>query len=257
MSATERMPLVGHVQYDVVQKRKGMSWRAVLGLAVQGLFVAIAIAEVVLCAFVGFTVGVGVGVISLLWSSYAVAVVYPQFYHRLCSSAPIAPQLPFWLRLPIHLVSAFLYAWVLALFLVRIASPSPNVAAFPQACRGDTPNCTRVAASNVRGAGLAPPMFNTSAAAVQHDVLGWIETQPRATVLRSEPSTGFVHARFLSLLLGFPDDFYASVFCDGAAAVVWTQSQARLGSGDSGVNNKRVTEFLVWLKRQSFGSGAC
>lgn len=185
-------------------------------------------------------------------------IVYPMFYQRLCRSCPAAPALPWLFQIPVHLLSAFLYSWVLLLVLVRLTAPSPRMPLFPTACRGDTPNCTRVANYNVRGVGLEPPTKNASLAALDDAVLRWIRTEPRTTVLLHDQTAEgayYVHARFLSLFLGFPDDFYASSFCNATLSEgqVWVQSQARLGTSDSGVNDRRVRDFIEYLDARSVG----
>lgn len=60
-----------------------------------------------------------------------------------------------------------------------------------------------------------------------------------------------MHARFVTWLWGFADDFFVSVRCnDVGSAVIEVQGQLRLGQSDLGVNARRNKRFWEYLAEQ-------
>lgn len=151
--------------------------------------------------------------------------------------------------------SAILILYLLLLGLIYIIAPDPVVNDFPTGCRGDTPNCTRVADYNVRGEGLTPLLFNASMQDVHDAIASWIRSQPRSSILLDHPD--FIHAKFLTFTMRFPDDFYAKLSCNNSQVLLWVQSQARLGQSDINVNEDRVQEFFTAMQAVDIPAGSC
>lgn len=103
---------------------------------------------------------------------------------------------------------------VLLLLVVRLRSPDVPAAAFPSACAPSLwYGCARVADAVPHGGwrGAAPLRLAAPLPDVQGAVERWVREQPQAAVLRSAP--GLLHARFVSLVLGFADDLYVGLRC--------------------------------------------
>ena len=137
-----------------------------------------------------------------------------------------------------------LLGYLLLLGLVWITAPDPEILSFPDNCPKVT-NCTRVADTNVRGDGLSPLEFNISSSKVISLILDWIDDQAGTSILYNTSS--LIHAKFLSAVFRFPDDFMVKISSDVNSTVIWVQSQARLGESDLGVNEDRVQAFLGYM----------
>jgi len=133
-----------------------------------------------------------------------------------------------------------------------------KVSQFPTGCRKTT-NCCRLTTnitSNVQATNLTCPTFNTTVNSARDAVKSWIRTNNNAAIL--EDADSFVRARFVTFLWGFPDDFYVGFNCTTNSEVeLWIQGEARIGTGDFGVNRKRVEQFLNEIGKQQFATGIC
>lgn len=104
--------------------------------------------------------------------------------------------------------------------------------------------------------GLVPPHLNTTLPHAHALIRSWIlRGGVQSTILFSNEQ--FIHARFLSAFFGFPDDFVVFLFCSDNSTVVYTQSQARLGTGDFDVNLDRVRDFINYLNDLRLNNGKC
>ncbi|CAN0472859.1 unnamed protein product, partial [Laminaria digitata] len=75
----------------------------------------------------------------------------------------------------------------------------------------------------------------------------WLESQPRTRLVTDNP--GYIHAKCLSLLFGFPDS--VNIFTNKAGKTeVWVQSELRVGQGDLGVNLNRMKALLGHLEKK-------
>lgn len=151
-------------------------------------------------------------------------------------------------------IASLILIYLISLAGIYLGAPDPEIETFPEDCP-PTPNCTRVADFNVRGEGLHPVHLNTTLEQLHSAIVQWIEEQPRSEILTDNGT--FVHAKFLSFFFRFPDDVYIHLFCDGNQATFWVQSQSRLGSGDLGVNEKRVQSLFDFVENFEFEQASC
>lgn len=150
--------------------------------------------------------------------------------------------------------------FALLLVLIHVASPNPRVKGFPDACPRDRRfACSRVAFNNYHAArGLQPLQIPATSPDVQNLVEKWINSQSGTRILRS--NSGFIHARFLSLILGFADDVFVGLKCDVEGhTIVEVQGQSRIGYSDLGVNHRRNARLLqaVQVLSQALPEDAC
>lgn len=156
-------------------------------------------------------------------------------------------RLFFVLRWPLYGYGIF----IALLIAIHLTSPDPHVASFPTACpNGNKFGCSRIAETAPQSTrGLAPFILEaTSRETAQSLVVTWL-LDNGGSVLLNTP--GFVHARFVTWLWGFADDFFVSVRCnDVGSAVIEVQGQLRLGQSDLGVNARRNKRFWEYLAEQ-------
>jgi len=158
----------------------------------------------------------------------------------------------------ILIIGSFLTAFLVILLAFQIISWDSPIDSFPNGCKRKT-NCTRVTtivSSNVRGVGLTCPMIQSSTVSIHDQVKSWVESQSQSVVM--EDSNDFIHARIVSALWGFADDFYAQLKClNNGTTAIWVQSEARFGYGDMGVNDNRVSNFIHAIDGSGFPKGSC
>lgn len=103
------------------------------------------------------------------------------------------------------------------MLVVRLASPDPDLQHFPRACPEGLPiGCSRVAFSNPQqDGGKAPLLIESLADAVNSEITAWVTRRGGHVLAVSETGgNAFFHFRFLSLVMGFADDFMVSVTCN-------------------------------------------
>jgi hypothetical protein len=207
------------------------------------------------------TFGVVVGALAF-FTGAALHALWP------ASTRSIKPPPPRWARRAAQALSAF----VLVLLAVRMASsPDPQVHEFPTACPAGLQGkhgCSRVALENAHRAPPSPNNQPFRARALLSDVeaelLRWLGQQPRVTILRHASASssqsaggGFLHARVVTPLWGFADDFFVRWRCSRVGeAVVEVQGQLRLGVGDLEVNVKRNGAVLGHLREAPIPAAA-
>lgn len=148
--------------------------------------------------------------------------------------------------------------FVVLLITIRLNSPDPIMDAFPESCGGNHLGCSRVAEHHPQAPkGLEPLYLSSSLNVTQAAVEAWINDQVGARVLASSP--GFVHARVVTPVWGFADDFMVSLRCSGDSekALVEAQGQLRIGKSDLGVNGRRNRQFFTWLAQKPLPAGSC
>ena len=157
-------------------------------------------------------------------------------------------RLFFYLRWPIVGYGVF----VALLLTIRITSPDPHLVAFPDSCPANNKlGCSRVAVDQPHGPrGVTPLFLPASLNATQAAIQGWIWAQAGSRIVYATP--GFIHARVVTPIWGFADDFFVSLRCepDHKQVVVETQGQLRIGKSDLGVNGRRNKNFFAWLKQK-------
>ena len=72
----------------------------------------------------------------------------------------------------------------------------------------------------------------------EKEIIKIIETKPRMEIIND--ITGFIHATDVTAFFRFYDDIAIKIFEENDKAVVWLQSQSRLGYYDFQVNEKRI-----------------
>eukprot|EP01026_Neomeris_dumetosa_P054927 TRINITY_DN4961_c0_g1_i7.p3 TRINITY_DN4961_c0_g1~~TRINITY_DN4961_c0_g1_i7.p3 ORF type:complete len:133 (+),score=17.30 TRINITY_DN4961_c0_g1_i7:318-716(+) len=108
--------------------------------------------------------------------------------------------------------------------------------------------------------GLSPAQLEMQTDQVKQVVINWIETQSGTELLgvaQYDDGPLFLHAQFVTGMLGFVDDFFIQLTCEGDGKVlVEVQSQRRLDTYDLGTNLKRVRDFIYYLRQlQGRGKG--
>ena len=128
-------------------------------------------------------------------------------------------------------------AYVGMINVIYFLAPNKKWTEFPKKCNIKT-KCTRVAESNTRGYGLKPINLEYSIDYVQKEIIKIIETKPRMKIIND--SSGFIHATDVTPFFRFYDDIAIKIFEDNGKAIIWLQSQSRLGYYDFQVNEKRI-----------------
>jgi uncharacterized protein (DUF1499 family) len=92
---------------------------------------------------------------------------------------------------------------------------------------------------------IAPLPLKGDAAETLDRIAGIVEAMDGAQIVKREPD--YLYAQFTTRIMKYVDD--TEFWFDPAAKVIQVRSSSRLGSGDLGVNRKRI-EFI----RQELGS---
>ena len=96
-----------------------------------------------------------------------------------------------------------------------------------------------------RYAEIAPLALQGDGQSTLAKIKAIVEGTPGAEVVRSDP--GYLYARYTSRLMRFVDD--VEFWFDPPNNVVQVRSASRLGSGDMGVNRKRIEAVRAALAR--------
>ena len=131
-------------------------------------------------------------------------------------------------------------AYIGMINVIYFLSPNKKWADFPKKCNIKT-KCTRVAESNTRGYGLKPIELEYSIDYVQKEIIKIIDNKPRMKIIND--ISGFIHATDVTPFFRFYDDIAIKIFEENDKAVVWLQSQSRLGYYDFQVNEKRIQKL--------------
>ena len=124
--------------------------------------------------------------------------------------------------------------------VIYFLAPTKRWDEFPKKCNIKT-KCTRVAESNTRGYGLKPIELEYSIDYVQKEIIKIIDNKPRMKIIND--ISGFIHATDVTPFFRFYDDIAIKIFEENDKAVVWLQSQSRLGYYDFQVNEKRIQKL--------------
>ncbi|CAM9776899.1 unnamed protein product [Ectocarpus sp. 12 AP-2014] len=185
--------------------------------------------------FAGHGVGVVVGVATVLWSTVLKTPI-SESSGAIKSAAGVAGS-----------VLTFLTVTMLGVRTYTAGPDTRYIDSFPTGI-AHPEGCTRIA--EIGGnKGIAVPTFKASVDEVQGVAKAWLESQPRTTIETDTP--GYLHAKSLSLLFGFPDSVGVKIFKNKAGATeVWVQSELRVGQSDLDVNYNRMKAFLGHLGTQ-------
>jgi uncharacterized protein (DUF1499 family) len=155
-------------------------------------------------------------------------------------------------------VLLFLAVLILVHFMGDVSYPGLSSAPFPSSCRRTT-NCARLTTNltaNVGMNGTAPLVFNSSLELLGQAAALWSGHMLNMHYL--ENTLAYQHIMFVTTVFGFPDDVYLQLYCNAAQqAVLWVQSESRLGVGDFGVNAARVGSLVRYLGQQSLAQVPC
>jgi len=208
------------------------------------LQVTFSIVQLSLAATWKFWFGVGISIFVAFLGVFGILLMCHVKFTRMTGKLNTFGRITFWI------LDSFFTAWIFLLLLVHLVGKDPSQSSFPAGCRKKT-NCTRLTtdiSTNVRGEGLICPQANTTLKTANGAAKDWINSKSRSDMLTDKPT--FLHARFVSSFWGFPDDFYVELVCqENGAVAFWVQSEARLGTGDFGVNEQNVKEFTEYINR--------
>ena len=137
----------------------------------------------------------------------------------------------------IALFLMIIVAYIGMINVIYFLAPTKKWTEFPKKCNIKT-KCTRVAESNTRGYGLKPIELEYDIDYIQKEIIKIIETKPRMKIINER--LGFIHATDVTPFFRFYDDIAIKIFEDKDKAVIWLQSQSRLGYYDFQVNEKRI-----------------
>mmetsp|Transcript_397 Transcript_397/g.744 ORF Transcript_397/g.744 Transcript_397/m.744 type:complete len:321 (-) Transcript_397:41-1003(-) len=194
----------------------------------------------------------------------------------------------------VHVVAVVVSTWIAAITFFHLAGPDAVFSQFPPPCV-QTNFCSnraavlaasqffaghRIKSSRVAG-NLTEILRSDSRAAIQTSIKRWVTGQSGLTVIEEkqvaassaantlalsvspamliEPTGYYIHARALSLLMGWPDDVVIEVFrlrgnsnssnLESVASVMFVHSESRLkwGITDGGVNAGRGQALIDFL----------
>jgi len=134
---------------------------------------------------------------------------------------------------------------VFALIHFTGQAADPEVRSFPNTCPKLT-NCYRFAPGETD---IEPIVWNTDLRTARTELQNVIN--PLAKL--EYESLIFFHYRFLTPFFGFPDDVFFVLNNTRPNVInIWIQSQSRLGKGDLGANEERVTFLIQELRAVQF-----
>jgi len=108
-----------------------------------------------------------------------------------------------------------------------------------------TPNCVSSQADpHDKLHYIAPIRFRGTPVQAMAAVRAALERMPRATVVAHDPD--YLYAEFRSRLMGFVDDVEFTY--DDKAGLIQLRSASRLGSGDFGVNRRRIEAIRALIR---------
>ena len=146
----------------------------------------------------------------------------------------------------LSLVAITIIGYVIMINLIYYLAPTIPRENFP-AKRFGKNNCTRVADNPNRGKDMKPIITNLSEKEAQLIVKDIITKMPRMELVTEKE--GFLHFVQITPLFRFYDDLFVKIFTKGEETIVWLQSQSRLGLHDLLVNEKRIKEIYLELKK--------
>jgi len=160
--------------------------------------------------------------------------------------------------------------YVALLITIRYNSPDPQLTSFPASCGNAIHGCSRIARKNAQTTprGIEPSLIYSSINDTQTAVEAWMTSQAGLRVIYSsktssknlnEDGKGFVHARVVTPIWGFADDFMVGLTCDkdSGKVLVEAQGQLRIGKRDLGVNSRRNKRFYNWLALEDLPQKSC
>ena len=90
---------------------------------------------------------------------------------------------------------------------------------------------------------IAPLAFNGSQELAMKTLRTIVESMPNTRIVETKPD--YLHAEYASALLGFVDD--VEFYFPPNGKIIHVRSASRLGSGDFGVNRKRIEAIRARL----------
>jgi uncharacterized protein (DUF1499 family) len=158
------------------------------------------------------------------------------------------PAIVLWSVRFLYALTALLFAWLVLLAAVQLATHSVEAAQFPTACAwSDASSCVRIAPdSSVNDNGTVSPPFAVSCAALL-DASRRFVLDERGRLVALNATSSFLHATFCSSLMGFVSDFF--VRCVNATPPLAVQCESRLQFNDLAANSARVDAYFDYLRQ--------
>lgn len=102
----------------------------------------------------------------------------------------------------------------------------------------ETPNCVSTQAEDEIHS-ISPLVINGTVQQAQEKLLSVLQSLPRMTIVVNEP--GYLHIEFKTGIMRYTDD--VEFWFDQATGVIHFRSASRLGSGDLGLNRRRMEQI--------------
>ena len=144
------------------------------------------------------------------------------------------------------LLAIGIIGYVIMINLIYYLAPTIPRDIFPSKRFGKN-NCTRIADNPNRGKGMKPIITDLSEKEVQIIAKNIINEMPRMNMITEKK--GFMHFVQITPLFRFYDDIFVKIFTKEGKTNIWLQSQSRLGLHDLLVNEKRIKEIYLNLKK--------
>jgi len=144
------------------------------------------------------------------------------------------------------LLAIVIIGYVIMINLIYYIAPTIPRSNFPSKRFGKN-NCTRIADNPNRGKGMKPIITDLSEKEVQIITKNIINEMPRMSMVTEKK--GFMHFVQITPLFRFYDDIFVKIFTKEGKTNIWLQSQSRLGLHDLLVNEKRIKEIYLNLKK--------
>lgn len=148
----------------------------------------------------------------------------------------------------LYVLTAVLFAWLLLLATVQLATHSVEATQFPTHCAwSDVASCVRISPeSSVNDNGTLAPVFSLQPCDAVIDATRRFVLDARGRLVSLNATTSFLHATFCSSLMGFVSDFF--VLCVNNATPIAVQCETRLQFDDLAANQARVDAFFQYLR---------
>jgi uncharacterized protein (DUF1499 family) len=148
----------------------------------------------------------------------------------------------------LYVLTAVLFAWLLLLATVQLATHSVEATQFPTGCAwSDVASCVRISPeSSVNDNGTVAPVFSQQPCDAVIEATRRFVLDARGRLVSLNATTSFLHATFCSSLMGFVSDFF--VLCANNATPIAVQCETRLQFDDLAANQARVDAFFQYLR---------
>lgn len=164
--------------------------------------------------------------------------------------APPPTALVQWSVRFLYVLTAVLFAWLLLLATVQLATHSVEATQFPTHCAwSDVASCVRISSeSSVNDNGTVAPVFSLQPCDAVIDATRRFVLDARGRLVSLNATSSFLHATFCSSLMGFVSDFFVLCVSINNATPIAVQCETRLQFDDLAANQARVDAFFQYLR---------